>query len=65
LETAIIGWKNIAKMFGVSERKMRKHKAELKSAGYIFYITVGRPPQRCVAAFPSQLKAWMALRQNL
>jgi hypothetical protein len=65
VEVAIIGWKNIAKFFGVSERSMLRHKQELKEAGYIFYINLGRPPRRKVAAFPSQLMSWMALRGSL
>jgi len=63
-ETAIFGWKAIAALFNVSERKMRYKKQELYDCGTIFYMKVGRPPRKRVCAFPSRLKTWAALKST-
>ena len=64
-EHAILGWKNIAEFFQVSERKMRgRLKRELLEAGVIFYIRVGRPPRKRVAAFPSLLQRWTIIKST-
>jgi len=63
-ECALIGWKAIASLFNVSERKMRYKKQELCESGVIFYMRVGRPPKRRVCAFPSRLKAWSGLKSK-
>jgi hypothetical protein len=63
-ETAIFGWKAIAALFNVSERKMRYLKQELQESGVIFYMRVGRPPKRRICAFPSRLKVWAALKST-
>jgi hypothetical protein len=61
-ECALIGWKAIAAIFCVSERKMRYMRQELYESGVIFYMRKGRPPKKRVCAFPSRLKAWAALK---
>lgn len=58
-ESAIKTWKEIAKMFSVSESKMRRFKDELLDCGAIWYTHNGKPPRRIVCAWPSVLKAWM------
>ena len=63
-ETAIIGWKEIAKMFNCSERKMRSLKDELEYSGAIFYMYLGRPPRKRVCAFPSHLRVWAGLKAS-
>lgn len=57
-ETALIGWRAIAELFGCCERTMRNKKAELLESGAIFYMRLGRPPRKRICAFPSVLKAW-------
>ena len=61
-EIVILGWKAIARLFCVSERKMRYKKQELHEAGAIFYMRMGRPPRKRVCAFPSRLKTWAAIK---
>ena len=61
-ECALIGWKAIASLFCVSERKMRGMKQELYDSGVIFFMRMGRPPKKRVCAFPSTLKAWVILK---
>lgn len=61
-EVALVGWTQISGIFGRNERFMRKRKEELLEAGVIFYMKVGTPPNRRVAAFPSILKKWAALK---
>ena len=61
-ETALIGWKAIARMFGVSERTMITRKKELLECGVIFYMHHGSPPRKRVCAFPSILQRWVILK---
>ncbi len=61
-ECALIGWKAIAEMFGVTERTMKSRREELLELGAIFYMNHGRPPRRRVCAFPSLLKTWTILK---
>jgi hypothetical protein len=61
-EIAILGWKAIGQMFHKSEVSMIKRKPELQSCGAIFYMWVGRPRRRVVAAFPSMLMRWAAAK---
>jgi hypothetical protein len=63
-ETALVGWREISKVFPCSERKVRSLKDELTSCGAIFYIRLGRPPRRRVAAFPSRIKKWIAIKAS-
>jgi len=63
-EVAMVGWKAIANMFSTSERKMKRHKAELQDSGTIFYMWRGTPPRRCVMAFPSMLIRWSAIKAH-
>jgi len=63
-ECALIGWRAIAALFNVSERKMRGMKQELYDSGVIFYMRVGRPPRKRVCAFPSILKKWVILKSG-
>jgi len=55
---AIYGWDKIGRVFGVSGRTMSRKKDELLACGAVFYISIGAPPKRRIAAFPSYLKAW-------
>ena len=60
-EVAVEGWTAIARMFGVSSRKMqRRYRLELMDAGILFYVRRGRT--RWVAAFPSSLIRWAAFK---
>ena len=61
-ENLIMGWDNIAAMFGVSVRKMISYREELQNGGFIFYRYEGKPPQKRVCAFPSSLKKWIAIK---
>jgi hypothetical protein len=63
-EVALIGWKAIAKMFGVHEKTMQNRRRELLQYGAIFYMRHGRPPKKRVCAFPSLLKVWTILRSD-
>ena len=63
-ETALIGWKAIARMFGVSERTMITRKKELLECGAIFYMHHGAPPRKMVCAFPSILQRWVILKAS-
>lgn len=58
-EQALIGWQEIARLFGCCEKTMRNKKDELYGAGAIFYMRYGRPPRMRVCAFPSLLKVWV------
>jgi hypothetical protein len=58
-EQALIGWQEIAGLFGCCEKTIRSRKSELYDAGVIFYMNHGRPPRRRVCAFPSLLKVWV------
>ena len=61
-ERALMGWKEIAKVFNVSERTMKSKRDELVEVGAIFYLRVGRPPRRRVMAFMSTLRMWAILK---
>ena len=61
-EHALIGWKAIAEMFGVTERTMKARRQEFLEAGVIFYMNHGRPPRKRVCAFPSLLMRWTVLK---
>jgi len=61
-ERALIGWKAIAEMFGVTERTMKARRKELLEIGVIFYMNHGRPPRKRVCAFPSLLMRWTVLK---
>ena len=64
MEKVVIGWDQIAAMFGVSKRTMLRKREELRQCGAIFYMYRGRPPRRVVAAFPSFLKTWACLKSS-
>jgi hypothetical protein len=61
-ESGVIGWKEIAKIFGVSLRKAKSWRADLIHLRVIFYMRVGRPPRTFACAFPSELVKWAAFR---
>ena len=61
-ERALIGWKPIAQMFGVTDRTMKSRREELLRAGVIFYMNHGCPPRKRVCAFPSLLMRWVMLK---
>ena len=61
-EHALIVWKAIAEMFGVTERTMKARRQEFLEAGVIFYMNHGRPPRKRVCAFPSLLRRWTILK---
>jgi len=61
-ETAICGWANIAKFFGVSTRTMMRRKKELQECGAIFYVLKDKAKRKVVCAFPSVLKVWISLK---
>ena len=63
-EQALIGWKPIAEMFGVTRRTMQAKRQELMDAGGIFYMNRGRPPRRRVCAFPSLLMRWTVIKAS-
>ncbi len=63
-ETALIGWKAIAEMFGVTGRTMQTRRGELLEQGAVFYMRHGCPPRKRVCAFPSLLKAWTVLKTS-
>ena len=63
-ETALIGWKAIAHLFGISTRSMIKRREELASCGVIFYMHHGCPPRKRVCAFPSLLFRWTILKSS-
>jgi len=63
-ERALVGWKAIAQMFGVTERTMQARRQELIEVGVIFYMNHGRPPRKRVCAFPSLLMRWVILKQR-
>ena len=63
-EQALVGWRPIAQMFGVTERTMQTRRQELMEDGVIFYMNHGRPPRKRVCAFPSILQRWVILRQR-
>jgi len=54
-EQALIGWKAIGHMFGVTDRTMKARREELLNDEVIFYMNHGRPPRKRVCAFPSFL----------
>lgn len=61
-ECAQFGWNALATMLGKSKRSCMRRKAELRSAGAIFYTTkinsVGRK-YRAMFFFPSVIKAYL------
>jgi hypothetical protein len=62
-EVAIVGWKNIARMFCKSPTAMMRRRKELSELGVIFYSRQGpRPGRTQVCAFPSVLKVWATLK---
>lgn len=61
-EVAEQGWKALASMFGLSERRMRDRREELENVGAIFYMKKGRPPARRMHFFPSTIRAYAALK---
>jgi hypothetical protein len=63
-EFAIEGWEAIAEMFRVDIRTMQRRREELQQAGAIFYVLKGQPKRRIVCAFPSVLKAWIAIKSS-
>jgi hypothetical protein len=63
-EVALIGWKAIARLFGISTRSMIKRRRELLECGAIFYMNHGRPPKKRVCAFPSLLFRWTILKSS-
>jgi len=63
-ERALIGWKAIATMFGVTERTMISRRKELLECGAIFYMNHGSPPRKMACAFPSILQRWVILKAS-
>jgi len=62
IETAVQGWRAIARTVGWSLRSAYRRREALQKAGVIFYRRTGRPPKRAVFHFPSRLKDWIAAR---
>jgi len=72
-ERCIYTWKNIAAFLNVSSSKARRFKKELLGCGAVF-IDLKRMkkksgdlkpfPQRVIAAFPSNLMAWIATKSS-
>ncbi len=60
IETAVQGWRAIAKTVGWSLRSAYRRRDELREAGVVFYRKTGRPPKKAVFHFPSRLKDWIA-----
>jgi hypothetical protein len=56
------GWKSLAELLGVSETKAFSLKDELAACGAIFYMTKGRPPQRRMCFWPSDIRKWTRLK---
>jgi hypothetical protein len=63
-EVALIGWKAIGCVFGVSTRTIQKRREVLISCGAIFYMNHGRPPKRQVMAFPSLLQRYTIIKSK-
>ena len=55
-ETPIYGWEKIAKCAGWSTSKAKHLTKEFQDAGVVTHEYVGRPPQRRVKAWPSDIK---------
>ena len=54
---ALIGWVEIGDFLGLSPHTVKNRKMKWMKAGILFYIKVGKPPQRKVAVFPNILQA--------
>jgi hypothetical protein len=65
-ETALIGWKEIARFLGWSLSKAKSRRKEWADYGVIFYTLRGRPPNRhkVVCAFPSILQRLTILKSS-
>ncbi len=57
-EKALIGWREIASVFRCSERKMMRHRDELRQTGVIWQTRDSRTKGLRWACFPSDIKAW-------
>ncbi len=55
---------DILTILGWSRAKFFNKKKELDEAGAIFYRYEGRPPQRRICAFPSELRTWIRLKAS-
>lgn len=53
------GWERLAKYLDVSVRKAKGLRQELQNAGIVFYIKSGRPPQKSVCWFASDVRRWL------
>jgi hypothetical protein len=60
----LVGWKNISRFLGCSERKAKARKKELEDCGAIFYQLLGSPPRRRVCAFTEILMHWATLKSK-
>lgn len=63
-EVALVGWKEIARILNVNESTMQRRKEDLLRENVIFYLKIGRPPQRRVCAFPSSLRKWATKKRD-
>ena len=57
-------WKEIARFFGVSERKMKNHRAELQAGGWVYYRYSNKARRRIVCAFETELLKWIAIKTS-
>ena len=53
----LVGWKQIARFLGVSERAIRGHRSGLLQTGSIFYRK-GRLGKKNVCAWQDDLRQW-------
>jgi len=58
------GWKEMARLTGLSVRSLYRRKQQLQQDGIIGYQTVGKPPVRKMRFFPDVLKAYIT-RKNI
>ena len=58
-------WAEIAAYFGVSEKTVRRRKAELEEEGDIFEMLEGRPPRRVICSYPSMLQHFVIKKGKL
>lgn len=54
-ESLLVGWKEIARFLGISERTAKRWKDGLRASGAIFFMRMGRPARRRVGASPGVL----------
>lgn len=60
-EGPLIGWDQIAKKLGVSVATAIRMRKDLLEHGAIFYLWLGRPPRRRVAAYDRVIEVYRSL----